>query len=57
MTRPTQANRASFVEAVGQVAAAARHLVHSITTKAPRRNREEEARKARERTERRNATV
>jgi len=57
MTRPSLANQASFEEAVDQVSAAARCLVRSITTKAAPRNREEEARKARQRTERRFASV
>lgn len=57
MTRPSLANQTSFDEAVDQVAAAARRLVHSITTKAPPRNREEEARKARARTQRRFASA
>ncbi|MDA1186057.1 MAG: DUF2277 domain-containing protein [Acidobacteria bacterium] len=53
MTRPSVANQAPFDEAVDQVATAAQHLVHSITTKAPPKNREEEATKARERSRRR----
>jgi hypothetical protein len=38
-----------FERAVKEVTAAARQLVHSLTTTAPPRNREAEARKARER--------
>ena len=57
MTRPSLPNQAPFEEAVDEVAAAARRLVRAITTKAPPRNREQEARKARERTERRFASV
>lgn len=49
MNRPSHANEAAFDRAVDEVAAAARRLVRSLTTSAPPRNREEEARKARER--------
>jgi hypothetical protein len=52
-TRPSHANEAVFNEAVETVTAAARRLVDSLTIKAPPRNREEEARKARERAARR----
>jgi hypothetical protein len=48
-TRPSRANEAAFNRAVDDVAAAARQLVASLTTAAPPRNREDEARKARER--------
>jgi hypothetical protein len=47
--KPSKANEAVFAEAVEQVTAAAQRLVHGLTTAAPPRNREEEARKARER--------
>lgn len=57
MTRPSLDNQGPFEEAVDEVAAAARRLVRSITTKAPPRNREEEARKARARAGRRFAPV
>lgn len=53
MNRPSQANQPVFDRAVDEVAAAAHRLVHSITTKTPPRNREEEARKASERTRQR----
>jgi hypothetical protein len=46
---PSRANEAVFNRAVDEVTAAARQLVASLTTAAPPRNREEEARKARER--------
>lgn len=46
--RPSRANEAAFNRAVDDVTAAARRLVHSLTTSAPPRNREEEAHKARE---------
>ena len=47
--RPSRANEAAFNRAVEEVTAAAERLIHSLTTSAPPRNREEEARKARER--------
>ena len=47
--RPSRANEAAFNRAVDAVTAAAHRLIHSLTTSAPPRNREEEARKARER--------
>lgn len=47
--RPSQANQAAFDRAVGQVTAAARELLSSLITRAPPRNREEEAAKARDR--------
>jgi hypothetical protein len=50
---PSRANEAAFERAVDEVAAAAHRLVHSLRTTAAPRNREEEARKARERTARR----
>ena len=49
MNRPSRANEEAFNLAVDEVTAAAHRLVHSLTTTAPPRNREEEARKARER--------
>jgi hypothetical protein len=51
--RPSRANAAAFDLAVEEVTAAARRLVRSVTSTAPPRNREEEARKARERARRR----
>ena len=48
-THPSQANEAAFNAAVADVTQVARRLIDSITTKAPPRNREVEARKARER--------
>jgi hypothetical protein len=47
--RPSRANEAAFNRAVEDVTAAAERLIHSLTTSAPPRNREEEAIKARER--------
>ena len=55
-TNPSRANEAAFNEAVEQVTEAARKLVASYTTSAPPRNREEEARKAKERSLRRFAS-
>ena len=49
--RPSRANEAAFNKAVEEVTAAAERLIRSLTTSAPPRNREEEARKARERFE------
>lgn len=48
-TKPSRANEAVFNQAVEDVTAVAHRLVHSLTIHAPPRNREEEARKARER--------
>lgn len=48
-TKPSHANAAAFDNAVAEVTAAARRLIDSLTTNAPPRNREVEARKARER--------
>ena len=50
---PSRANEAAFHEAVEQVSAAATRLIRSYSTNAPPRNREEEARKAKERAARR----
>lgn len=49
MNRPSRANEAAFNDAVNGVTAAAQRLVHSLTTSAPPKNREEQARKAQER--------
>src|SRR5262245_6824897 len=55
-TRPSRANEAVFNEAVAEVTAVARRLIDSLQTHAPARNRDEEARKARERSARRFGT-
>jgi hypothetical protein len=55
--RPSRANEAAFNRAVEEVTAAAERLIHSLTTSAPPRNREEEARKARERSQERFASA
>lgn len=47
--RPSRANQAAFNQAIDEVTAAAERLIHSLTTTAPPRSREEEARKARAR--------
>jgi hypothetical protein len=52
-TRPSRANEATFNRAVEEVTAAARRLIDELRTSAPPRNREEEQRKARERSVRR----
>jgi hypothetical protein len=46
---PSRANDLAFNRAVDEVSAAAHRLIASLVTTAPPRNREEEARKARER--------
>jgi hypothetical protein len=55
MNKPSQANEAAFNQAVEEVSAAAERLIGSLTTSAPPRNREEEARKAQERSRLRSA--
>ena len=52
-THPSRANEAAFNLAVDEVTAAAERLIHSLETKAPPRNRDEEMRKARERSQKR----
>jgi hypothetical protein len=47
--RPSHANEAAFNRAVDEVTEAACRLIRSLTTSAPPRSREEEARKAQER--------
>jgi hypothetical protein len=48
-TKPSRANEAVFNQAVDDVTEAANRLVHALTTHAPPRTREEEMRKAKER--------
>lgn len=55
-TRPSKANEPAFERAVEEVAAAATRLIDSLTTSAPPRNREVEARKAQERARQRYAS-
>jgi hypothetical protein len=52
-TRPSRVNEAAFNQAVDEVAAAAHRLIQSLETTAAPRDREEEVRKARERTRQR----
>jgi hypothetical protein len=52
-TRPSRANEEAFARAVEEVTDAAARLIRTLTTSAPPRTREEEARKARERAVRR----
>ena len=52
-THPSHANEEAFNRAVDEVTAVAERLIQSLQTKAPPRNREEEARKARERSQKR----
>jgi hypothetical protein len=49
MHKPSRANDAAFHRAVERVTEAARELVGALITTAPPRNRDQEARKARER--------
>ncbi len=53
VTRPSRANQAAFDAAVEEVTASARRLIESLQTSAPPRDREEEMRKARERSQQR----
>lgn len=48
-THPSHVNEAAFNAAVADVTVVARRLIDSLTIKAPPRNREAEARRARER--------
>ena len=52
-TRPSLANEAAFQQAVEDVTAAATRLIESLTTNTAPRNREEEARRAKERSQKR----
>ena len=54
-TKPSQANRAAFDEAVLEVAEATRKLLASLTTSAPPKDRDVEAAKRRARSEARYA--
>jgi hypothetical protein len=55
-TKPSRANEAAFTQAVEDVTAAAERLIRSFSTNAPPRNRDEEARKAKERARERYAS-
>lgn len=52
-SHPSQANSAAFDQAVEEITEAARRLIASLESRAAPRNREEEARKARERSRKR----
>lgn len=52
-TRPSAANQEAFDQAVTDVAIAARELIDSLETRAPAKNRDEEAAKAKERSRKR----
>ena len=52
-TRPSRANEIAFNRAVDEVTEAATRLIESLETNAPPKDREEEMRKARERSRRR----
>ena len=52
-THPSTANEAAFNRAVDEVTEAAERLIQSLETRAAPRNREEEARKAKERSQKR----
>jgi hypothetical protein len=51
--KPSAANQAAFDEAVAEVAHVTRHLLEALVTTSPPKNREEEATKARARSEKR----
>ncbi len=51
--RPSRANEAAFNRAVDEVTESARRLIDSLSINAPPRDREEEARKAQERSRKR----
>jgi hypothetical protein len=55
--RPSRANEAAFNRAVDEVSGAAERLILSLRTSAPPRNREDEKRKAKERSLKRFASV
>ena len=55
-TKPSRANEELFNRAVEEVTDAAQRLIRAYTTSAPPRNREEEARKAQERSRERYAS-
>jgi hypothetical protein len=52
-TKPSRANEAAFNRAVDEVGHAAQHLLDSLVTNAPPRNREVQTMKARARSEKR----
>lgn len=56
-TKPSAANQAAFDHAVAEVAHVTRHLLESLVTTAPPKDRETEAVKARARAQKRYATM
>jgi hypothetical protein len=56
-TKPSAANEAAFAAAVEEVAHITEHLLDALVTNAPKRDREVEAAKARERAAKRYASV
>jgi len=56
-TKPSKANEEAFDQAVDEIAHIAHHLLDSLVTNAPPRNRETEALKARARSAKRFGTV
>jgi hypothetical protein len=56
-TKPSAANQPAFERAIEEVSVAARRLVDALVTNAPSRTREEEARRARERSAKRFGTA
>ena len=56
-TKPSKANAEAFERAVEEIAHISRHLLADLVTAAPPKNREEEAQKARERSQRRFAAA
>jgi len=55
-TKPSQANQEVFDQAVADIAVIARHLVDNLVTNAPKKNRDEEAAKAKARNAKRFGT-
>jgi len=49
LNKPSKANEAIFDEAIGEIAAASTKLLERLETAAPKKNREEEAAKAKAR--------
>ena len=56
-TKPSRANAEAFERAVEEIAHISRHLLADLVTTAPAKNRDEEAQKARERSQRRFAAA
>ena len=52
-THPSHANEAAFQQAVDEISASARRLIDALEIRSAPRNREEEAKKARERARKR----